>query len=144
MNRKIKSISGLITNSSTECFILRGSPAQIKSFYKRFSKYFIYLPNISVIKDFISGKLGIDHHYSKYVLWSIAREELSLLDDILKVTDHTFDEAWNFLLPSLTEKLDGGLLIYYDYRNNNKIISGLKNLFPEFEESDKYIWTIAD
>lgn len=144
--RKISSISGVITNSSTEIFSIWGDDALKKMIgcgvFRKYKKNLLYLKTEEDVINFIteSGK-GYDHHYRKYFLNGIRNRNLiSLYENMINSFPDREEEILEFFRPEFIKDYKG-VIIYYDYKHNTKILKLLEKYFKE-KETDNYLWDI--
>lgn len=146
--RKILNISGVITNSSTETFIIEG-PNALKAMigvglWRKYRKNFVYLQSEEDVENFVRYGKGFDHHYYRGMVSPLLpRGFWNLYEQMSFTFQDREEEVWNFFGPEFLKRLKGAIL-YYDYRNNQKIMNVLENKFPKYAERKdgipKYEW----
>lgn len=134
--RRINSISGIITNSSTEIFSIWGEDALKKMIgcgvFRKYKKNLLYLKTEEDVINFIteSGK-GYDHHYYRRILNGIGdRNLISLYEDMVNNFPDREVEIFEFFKPEFIKDYCG-TIIYYDYKHNDKILKLLEEKFSK-------------
>lgn len=135
--RKISSISGVITNSSTEIFSIWGDDALKKMIgcgvFRKYRKNLLYLATEEDVMNFIteSGK-GYDQHYYREMLNLVGdnRRLISLYDEMINTFPDREEEILEFFKPEFIKNYSG-VILYYDYKHNLKILKLLEESFSK-------------
>lgn len=152
--RIVSSISDVITNSSTEIFIISGPDAfrQIvgSGVYssKKYRSLFIYLKSDKDVIDFFIEDPGrrINHNfYSRMVRSFVGSEFYDTFFNCLEILEDRQEEIIELFKTKILEKLKG-TIIFYNTRNNQKVLERLRSLFPDegdiIDKGDyRYQWT---
>ena len=134
-NRIITSYSDVITNSSTELFLIQGPDALRQMIgsgvYKKYQKDFLVLRTEEEIEYFFrfDGKRGFNHNYSKYNLKPLLGDLLELYTGMSYEFPEKEEDIWEIVKPKIMERLKG-TIAYIDIKNNNKILKRLYELYP--------------
>lgn len=150
--KKILSISGIITNSSTEVFVMSGLDDLKRElgtgFWKKWSKSFLYLETESDVTDFIQQRSGgrYNKNYRAYMSHPLLpRGFYDLYCKMCQQFPKDHDKVWELCGPVFMKHLVGSVL-YYDYIRNDKILGTLQSKFPKFgrnyDDKLNYEWTV--
>lgn len=145
--RKISSISGIITNSSTEIFVIWGEDSLKRMInsgvFKGFKKNLLYLKTDDDVINFItkSGRGYNNKYYSEMLNVINYRNLISLYKSMIDKFPERKEEILEFFKPEFIKEFKG-TMIYYDYIHNKKILNLLKNNFPDTDENENYVWTV--
>lgn len=135
--RIIKSVSGVITNSSTEVFAISGIDS-LKvmigaGIFKKFKSSLVYLKTEDDVENFLIHRgPGFNHNYEESFIFT-SRPDLYHFWDLYKSMASAFPdrskEIWNsYFKPKICSELKGSI-IYYNYRHNNKLMNLLSEKF---------------
>lgn len=147
--RLVSSISGVITNSSTEIFIIQG-PDALKQMigtgvYKKYKKDFVYLKTDEEIMEFILRTGRINHNYYPEMLRTILGKTYNTFFNCLDIfPEEDKDKIIEMFKPLFIKELKN-TIIYYDYKHNQRILSKLKTLYPDDKvkkDNYRYYWNL--
>ena len=135
--RKISSISGVITNSSTEIFSIWGEDALKKMIgcgvFRKYKKYLLYLKTEEDVMNFIteSGE-GYSHNYYRSMLNTVGDNKnlICLYDSMVGTFPDREAEILEFFKPEFIKNYCN-VILYYDYRHNGKILKLLEENFSK-------------
>ena len=141
--RIIRSVSGVITNSSTEIFAISGSDS-LKvmigaGVFKKFKSLLVYLKTEFDVENFLIHRgAGFNHNYESDFIFTSRPDLYHLWDLYLNMTNAFPDrsnEIWDLFFKSrLCTELKGSIM-YYDYRRNDKLMNLLEE---KFDSKDKF------
>ena len=146
MGRKIRfitSYSDVITNSSTEIFLIQGPDALRQMIgtgvYKKYQKDFLVLRTEEEVEYFFryQGKKGFNHNYSIYDLQPLLGNLLRLYREMTNEFPEKEEDIWEMFKPKIMERLKG-TVAYLDIKNNQRIMNRLRELYPEDTDYTSY------
>lgn len=134
--RIITSFSGVITNSSTEVFLIQGPDALRQMIgtgvYKKYQKDFLVLRTEEDVEYFfrLRGKVGFNQNYSVYDLSPLLGKTLfNLWMEMINEFPENEETIWEMFKPKIMERLKN-TIIYIDIKNNQRIMKRLEELYP--------------
>lgn len=134
--RIIISYSDVITNSSTEIFLIQGPDALRQMIgtgvYKKYQKDFLILKTEEDVEYFFryQGKKGFNHNYSIYDLRPLLGNLFNLYFDMINEFPDKEEDIWEMFKSKIIERLKGSI-VYIDIKHNQKIMNRLNELFPD-------------
>ena len=141
--RIVSSINGIITNSSTEIFMIQGPDAlrQIvgSGIYRKYKDKFFQLKTEEDIESLV--RYNIPRHYYEYIHSMNNRDIHNYLEMREQYSDKE-EQFWEIFKPIIIQSLKLPVIIYYDYINNKRIMNRLQELYPEYEggEENEYYY----
>lgn len=138
--RLISSVSGVITNSSTEIFIIQG-PDVLRQMtgtgiYKKYKKDFVYLKTEEDIIEFILDKdnrKSNHNYYSEMIISLVGKDIFESFKTCLRIfkDDKEKEKTIIELFKPIFIKELKDTIIYYDIKNNQRVLNRLISLYPD-------------
>lgn len=144
--RLVSSISGIITNSSTEVFMIQGPDALRQmvgsGVYRKYKDRFFQIKTEEDVESLV--RYSIPRHSYVYI-GSLGNKDVLTYRNLALNYPELEEKFWEIFKPIIIKSLNLPIIIYYDYINNQRILNRLLELYPnndgEVENEYYYRWS---